>query len=48
MGSGHLYNKGWKSQVVELDAAKNGYLTQKWKFDADYYLVSQNSEILYE
>jgi hypothetical protein len=41
LGLGHLYSKFWKSQVVELDAHKNGHLSQKWNFDADYKLVEK-------
>lgn len=40
VGSGHLYNNGWKSQVVELDSDKNGELTQTWSFDSDYFLIT--------
>ena len=45
LGLGNLYSKFWKSQVVELDAHKNGWLAQKWGFDSDYQLVSETSDI---
>ena len=38
IGSGHLYNCGWKSQVVELDGHKNAHLAQKWNFNNQYAL----------
>ena len=43
VGSGHLYNCGWKSQVVELDGRKNGYLSQKWNFNSNYNIVQSPS-----
>ena len=41
VGWGKIYNKGWNSQVVELDGKRNvnGYFVQKWTFDKSYQLV---------
>ena len=39
VGDGSLYNCRWRNQVVELDGHRNGYLTQKWKFNYLYKLI---------
>ena len=38
VGWGKIYNKKWKSQVVELDGKNNikGYFEQKWNFNSKF------------
>ena len=35
VGKGELYNKGWKNQVCDLDAASNSIISQFVMLDSD-------------
>ena len=46
VGSSHLYNCRWgKTQVVELDGHKNAFLVQKWKFNSQYNLITNQNNV---
>ena len=44
IGRGTIYNKGWNSQVLELDGKKNLEVTQKWNFDHTCKLIVKEVE----